>query len=50
MLATDYVVDLMWETRAILVHQAVFATTARTFNDETARGLTYVMSHWRGSV
>jgi len=50
MLAADYVIDLMWETRAILVHQTAFATMACTFNDETARDLTYVMSHWRGSV
>lgn len=49
-LATDYAVDLMRKTRAILMHQAVFATTACTFNDETARDLAYVMSHWRGSV
>lgn len=48
MLAADNVIDLMWETRAILLDQAVFVTMACTFNNETARDLTYVMSHWRG--
>ncbi len=49
-LPADDVIDLMRETRTILVHQAVFATALCTFDDEPAGDVVYVMSHWRGSA
>ena len=50
MLPADDVIDLVRKTSAVLVYQAVFTASTCAFDDEAARNLIYVMSHWRGSV
>src|ERR1017187_311828 len=48
--AADDVIDLMRKARAILIDQTVFATSMRTLDRETARGVVYITSHWSGSA
>jgi hypothetical protein len=48
--SADDVIDLMREAGAIFMHQAVFAPSVCAFDNKTARGLIYLMSHWRESA